>query len=67
MTRRAIEDYGISSIGAHVWEANQEGLEWYRKRGFREVNRESGYYRRLDPQGAVVMQREVAVSDLLGK
>lgn len=67
LTRRAIADYGISSIGAHVWEANDEGLEWYRKRGFREVGRESVYYRRLDPQGAVVMQRDVSVTDLLGK
>lgn len=67
LTKRAIDDYGISSIGAHVWEANQDGLEWYRKRGFREVAREDGYYRRLDPQGAVVMQRDVSVTDLLGK
>lgn len=67
LTRRAIEDYGICSVGAHVWEANQDGLDWYRKRGFREVGREAGYYRRLDPQGAVVMQRDVSVTDLLGK
>ncbi|KAF2172315.1 hypothetical protein M409DRAFT_17551 [Zasmidium cellare ATCC 36951] len=67
LTRRAIEDYGISSVGAHVWEANELGLEWYRKRGFREVGREEGYYRRLEPKGAVVMQRDVSVMDLLGK
>ncbi|KAK4508026.1 hypothetical protein PRZ48_001762 [Zasmidium cellare] len=67
VTRRAIEDYGISSVGAHVWEANGEGLEWYRKRGFREVGREEGYYRRLDPSSAVVMQRDVRVGDLLGE
>lgn len=67
LAKRAVDDYGITSVGAHVWEANQEGLNWYRKRGFREVGRETGYYRRLDPQNAVVMQRDVRVTDLLGK
>ncbi|KAK8210339.1 hypothetical protein M8818_003508 [Zalaria obscura] len=62
---RAIELYGIKSVGAHVWEANEDGLEWYLKRGFREVEREAGYYRRLKPQGAVVLRREVGPGDLL--
>lgn len=66
LTRRAVNDYGIASIGAHVSEANAEGLAWYRKRGFKEVGREEGYYRRLDPQGAMVMRKEVGVMDLLG-
>lgn len=66
MTRRAVNDYGVSSIGAHVWEANSDALEWYRKRGFTELAREEGYYRRLKPQGAVVMQRRVGVMDLVG-
>ncbi|TKA30271.1 hypothetical protein B0A54_15348 [Friedmanniomyces endolithicus] len=64
---RAIEQYGIGSVGAHVWEANTEGLEWYAKRGFRDVGREEGYYRRLKPSGVVVVRREVGVGDLLGK
>lgn len=64
--RRAIDDYEVSSVGAHVWAANTEGLEWYRKRGFKEIRREPGYYRRLDPQDAVVMQRDVGVLDHLG-
>ena len=65
MVKRAVEDHGITSIGAHVWEANEEGLAWYHKRGFREVGREEGYYRRLNPQGAVVMQKDVGVMDLV--
>jgi len=65
LTKRAVDDYGISSIGAHVWEANDDGLEWYRKRGFRDVGREEGYYRRLNPSGAVVMQRQVSVLDFV--
>lgn len=65
LTRRAIDDYGITSVGAHVWEANLDALEWYRKRGFCEIRRENGYYRRLDPQSAVVMQRKVSVMDMM--
>ena len=66
LSKRAVRDYGVTSIGAHVWEANLDGLEWYRKRGFREVGREVGYYRRLKPGTAVVMQRKVGVMDLVG-
>ena len=65
MTKRAIRDHGITTVGAHVWVANEEGMEWYRKREFREVGRESGYYRRLRPSDAVVMQRDIGVMDLL--
>lgn len=65
IVKRSINEYGVTSVGAHVWEANAEGLEWYRKRGFHEVGRESGYYRRLNPQGAVVMQRATSVTDLM--
>ncbi|KAK3671487.1 hypothetical protein LTR78_008586 [Recurvomyces mirabilis] len=62
---RAVDAYGITSVAAHVWEANEEGLEWYAKRGFRVVGTEANYYRKLDPSGAVVVQREVRVTDLL--
>ncbi|KAF1827639.1 acyl-CoA N-acyltransferase, partial [Dissoconium aciculare CBS 342.82] len=57
LVRRAIEDYGVSRVGAHVWSANTEGLEWYQRRGFEEISREEDYYRRLSPSSAVVMQR----------
>ncbi|KAI6953949.1 hypothetical protein D0867_06308 [Hortaea werneckii] len=66
LTQRAIQGYRISSVGAHVWEANTEGLEWYARRGFAVVGREEGYYRRLEPKGAVVVRRGVGVGDLLG-
>ncbi|GAB7359989.1 hypothetical protein MBLNU230_g7513t1 [Neophaeotheca triangularis] len=66
VTARAVREHGVSSVGAHVWEANEEGLEWYAKRGFAEVRREEGYYRKLRPQGAVVVRRVVGVRDLLG-
>jgi ribosomal protein S18 acetylase RimI-like enzyme len=67
LIRSAVDNYGITSVGAHVWVATEEGLHWYRKRGFREVSREFGYYRRLNPQDAVVMLRDVGVMDLAGK
>lgn len=65
VVQKAAEDYGVTRVGAHVWEANADGLAWYRKRGFRETRRESGYYRRLDPSAAVVVERDVSVADFL--
>lgn len=67
ITQRAVKDHGVSSVGAHVWEANADGLEWYRKRGFTELRREESYYPRLKPTAAVVMQRRIGVLDLVGK
>ena len=67
LIRSAVGEYEITSVGAHVWEANEEGLEWYRKRGFKVVSLEPGYYRRLNPPDAVVMLRDVGVMDLAGK
>lgn len=64
--RTAIEKYGVREVGAHVWEASAEAREWYAKRGFREEKREVGYYRRLKPQDAFVLKREVGPRDLLG-
>lgn len=66
LIRRAVDDYGISSVGAHVWEANEEGLAWYRRRGFVEVTKDEEYYRRLKPTGALVMEKKVGVLDLVG-
>ncbi|WPG97731.1 Hypothetical protein R9X50_00051200 [Acrodontium crateriforme] len=65
LTRRAVDDYGVGSIGAHVWEANAEGLEWYGRRGFVEVGRQQDYYRRLKPTGALVLKRDVSVMDFV--
>jgi ribosomal protein S18 acetylase RimI-like enzyme len=66
LTRRAVHDYGVRRIGAHVWEANSDALAWYRKRGFREIGRDPAYYRRLHPQTAIILERKVGVTDLLG-
>ena len=56
----------MTSIYAHVWEANTEGLEWYVKRGFViEDGVLEGYYRRLKPGGAKVARRAIGVADYL--
>lgn len=50
-------------VFAHVWEANEEALEWYEKRGFvrdLEIGLVEGYYRRLKPEGAWVVWKEIS-------
>lgn len=63
----ALRTYNVRSVGAHVWVNNTEGRAWYAKQGFKEVRVEEGYYRRLEPTGAVVVERAVKVGDLLGR
>ncbi|KAI5370421.1 putative GNAT domain, acyl-CoA N-acyltransferase [Septoria linicola] len=65
MMKKAANDHGTVRVGAHVWEANSDALAWYHKRGFREIKREPGYYRRLQPQDAIVVERDIGVMDLL--
>lgn len=56
----------ITSVYAHVWEANEDALEWYANRGFIiEGERVEGYYRRLKPNGARVLRRRLGVPDVL--
>lgn len=62
---RAVDEYGVKTVSAHVWEANTEARQWYAKQGFREVLFEPEYYRRLKPGGAWVVERPVTVKDLL--
>ena len=65
VTRRALDDYGAKTISAHVWEANSEGRQWYANHGFKEVNFEENYYRRLSPNGAWVVERPISIADFL--
>ena len=56
----------VTSVYAHVWEANQEALEWYERRGFvAEGALVKDYYRRLKPSGARVVRRRIGVGDHL--
>lgn len=58
------KEEGVREVYAHVWEANEEGVEWYVKRGFVVVGGVvERYYRRLRPQGAVVVRRRFGVGD----
>ncbi|KAL8973500.1 MAG: hypothetical protein Q9197_002257 [Variospora fuerteventurae] len=56
---------GTASIYAHVWEANEEALEWYVKRGFQVGDVVQGYYRRLKPAGARIVWKDLEVEDYL--
>lgn len=62
---KASSVHGIRSVTAHVWEANEDGLEWYEKRGFEIIGKEEKYYNKLRPSGAVLVRKWVGVSDLL--
>lgn len=62
----AIIDYGIQSVSAHVWEANEEALRWYQNQGFSVVGQEEEYYRRLAPRSAAwVIKKDVQPNDML--
>ncbi|KAL9008858.1 MAG: hypothetical protein Q9173_006056 [Seirophora scorigena] len=56
---------GTASMYAHVWEANEEALEWYVKRRFQVGDVVQGYYRRLKPAGARIVWRDLEVGDYL--
>lgn len=56
---KAWTDHNIRFIFAHVWESNEEALEWYGKRGFRKEIFVQGYYRRLRPAGAWIVRKQV--------
>ena len=67
LTHYPRQNINVKRIYAHVWEANEEALEWYGKRGF-EIGEEvvEGYYRKLRPSGAKVVRRRVGVGDWVG-
>jgi ribosomal protein S18 acetylase RimI-like enzyme len=56
--------YPVTSLYAHVWTENAEGLDWYTARGFtREEPVVQDYYRRLQPGNAWIMRRPLVPSD----
>lgn len=58
--------HSISSLYAHVWTENIEGLDWYLARGFtKEEPAIQGYYWRLKPDTAWVLRRNITPSDHL--
>jgi ribosomal protein S18 acetylase RimI-like enzyme len=66
VVKKAVELHGVRCVTAHVWEANDEGLEWYKKRKFDILGKEASYYRKLQPAGAFLLRKWIGVGDLLG-
>jgi ribosomal protein S18 acetylase RimI-like enzyme len=62
---RAIRDYNITTVTAHMWEANEDASEWYANHGFKQVSFHEQYYRRLKPSGAWLLERSIGPQDLL--
>lgn len=62
---KASELHGVRCITAHVWEVNEDGLEWYKKRGFEIIGREDAYYNKLKPSGAILVRKWIGVADLI--
>ena len=62
-----ISSLKIKGLYAHVWTSNQEALQWYKNRSFTiyDDGVVNGYYRRLKPDTAYIMRRELTISDHL--
>ncbi|KAF4445473.1 hypothetical protein FALBO_17181, partial [Fusarium albosuccineum] len=53
----------VTSITAHVWTENEEGLKWYEGRGFQRDDQPiRGYYLKLRPDSAWLVNRPVGAS-----
>lgn len=62
----AVADSGesVKTVTAHVWVENEEGLAWYEARGFKRLGQPiKGYYLKLRPDSAWLVQREVSQGD----
>jgi ribosomal protein S18 acetylase RimI-like enzyme len=58
--RARVREPKLGFVWAHVWEASEEALEWYVKRGFEVLpDVVKWYYRRLRPAGARVVIMEL--------
>ena len=63
--RVAQEQYGLKAVYAHVWEENGEALDWYYKRGFKIVQKEEKYYKRLAPHTAAwLIKRDIPLCEI---
>jgi len=52
-------DGSVICIYAHVWESNQDALQWYAHRGFKRTMFVNEYYRKLQPPGAWVLKKDL--------
>ena len=58
-TPQLVRNHGIDHVYAHVWEKNDEALEWYDRRGFQKVMNVEQYYRKLRPDGAWIVKKNL--------
>ncbi|KAI8934824.1 hypothetical protein NX059_008505 [Plenodomus lindquistii] len=65
IVKKAVHLHGVRCVTAHVWEANDEGMEWYKKRDFEILGKEQDYYKKLRPQGAFLVKKWIGIADLL--
>lgn len=49
----------VECLYAHVWTQNEDGLAWYRRRGFETDARLEKYYMKLLPDSAWVVKRRI--------
>ena len=61
--KEGLRNDGVRLVYAHVWQGNESVLEWYEKRGFVKGDMVQHYYRRLKPDGAWVVWKNVGISE----
>jgi ribosomal protein S18 acetylase RimI-like enzyme len=49
----------ITHVQLHVQENNQEARRFYERHGFKLVGKEEEYYKKIEPHGAWILEKEV--------
>jgi len=65
----AAQDYGVTTITAHVWQANDDARALYSGLGFAEAKFEPQYYfktKQINPPGAYLLSKQIRLSDIVG-
>lgn len=52
-------NHDVAHVYAHVWESNEEALEWYDMRSFERIMKVEQYYRKLRPDGAWIVKKDL--------
>ena len=53
------QHHDIAHVYAHVWESNEDALRWYERRGFQRIMKVDQYYRKLRPNGAWIVKKDL--------
>ncbi|KAI1420837.1 acyl-CoA N-acyltransferase [Xylaria sp. FL1777] len=62
----AQSEFACEAVWAHVWTQNEEGMQWYRARGFTCIEEVKQYYHKLRPDSAWIVRRDIGPGALLG-